>query len=152
MLRQSISIKGEYEKILGDSLAEVASELRLVELSDFVAFIRSGRTGNLECIVDSSAELFFRPGTLRLGSSSDVVLDWGIPPVVKLGMEFHNHDVSIYFHLILESDKVGLRIDFMNIRDGESSAVYDEVSARLRSAIEFAKLRPVMLGSFFNCN
>lgn len=149
MLRQSIPIVGEYEQILGDSLAEVASELRLVEVSDFVSFIRSGKTGNLECIVESSAELFFRPGTLRLGSTSDVMLDWDTPPVVKLGMEFHNHDVSIYFHLLLESEKVGLGIDYMTLRDGESSSVYNEVGERLRSAIEFAKLPPVMLRHFF---
>ena len=150
MLRQSIAIKCEYEQILGDSLAEVASELRLVDVSDFVAFIRSGHTANLESIVDSSTELFFRRGTIRLGSSSDVVLDWGMPPVVKLGMEFHNHDVSVYFHLILESDKVGLAIDFMNVQDGESAAVYEEVGDRLRSAIAFAKLQPVLHRSLFN--
>ncbi len=149
MLRQRIPIVGEYEKILGDSLAEVASELRLVDVSDFVSFIKGGRTGNLECIVESSAEMFFRPGTLRLGTTSDVMLDWGMPPVVKLGMEFHNHDVSVYFHLLLEADKVGLGIDYMNIRDGESGSVYAEVSERLRSAIEFAKLRPRVLRGLF---
>lgn len=150
MLRQSVAIKCEYEKILGDSLAEVASELRLVELSDFIEFIRSGHTANLESIVDSSTELFFRRGTIRLGSSSDVVLDWGVPPIVKLGMEFHNHDISIYFHLILEAERVGLGIDYMNVRDGESSAVYDEIGERLRSAISFAKLQPVAYRSLFN--
>lgn len=150
MLRQSISIKCEYEKMLGDSLTEVASELRLVDVSDFIAFIRNGHTGNLESIVDSSTELFFRRGTIRLGSSSDVVLDWGAPPVVKLGMEFHNHDVSIYFHMILESDRVGLGIDYMSIRDGESDAVYDDVGEKLRSAITFAKLQPVAYRGLFN--
>lgn len=150
MLRQSIAIKCEYEKMLGDSLAEVASELRLVEVSDFIAFIRDGHTANLESIVDSSTELFFRRGTLRLGSSSDVVLEWGTPPIVKLGMEFHNHDISIYFHLILESDRVGLEIDYMSIRDGESDAVYEEVGEKLHSAITFAKLQPVAYRSLFN--
>lgn len=150
MLRQGIAIQAEYEQILGDSLIEVANELRLVDVGDFVTFIRCGHIGNLESIVDSSTELFFRPGTLRLGSSSDVLLDWGSPPVVKLGMEFHNHDVSVYFHMILEADQVGLGIDFMTVRNGEGSAVYEEIGDRLRSAISFAKLHPVGRRGIFN--
>ncbi|WP_152025029.1 hypothetical protein [Candidatus Filomicrobium marinum] len=150
MFRQSISIKCEYERILGESLAEVASELRLVEVSDFIAYIRNGHMGNLESIVDSSTELFFRRGTIRLGSTSDVVLDWGVPPIVKLGMEFHNHDVSVYFHMILEADKAGLGIDYMNVYDKGGSSIYEEVEDKLRSALAFAKLQPVAHRSIFN--
>ena len=56
----------EIERTLGAGLKDLASELRLIDATDFAEFIRIGHMANLRSLVQSSAELHFKPGTLEL--------------------------------------------------------------------------------------
>ncbi len=60
------------EIIIADAIKEVVSELRLVDVVDYIAFIRLEQFGCISDIVDSAAELFFYPGALRLGHGGEV--------------------------------------------------------------------------------
>lgn len=60
------------ERALAEGIKEVAAELRLVEVVDYIAFLRLERYGNLSDIVTSSAELFLKPGVLRFANSGHV--------------------------------------------------------------------------------
>jgi hypothetical protein len=42
------------EKIIAESIVDVATELRLADVSDLMLFIRSDQTANIEDIVNSS--------------------------------------------------------------------------------------------------
>ena len=72
MRKQGNDYCRQREKVLADGIKEVASELRLIDATDLVAFIRTEQFGNIGALVSSSAELYFRPGTLRFGQSGDV--------------------------------------------------------------------------------
>jgi hypothetical protein len=52
---------------LGTAFEPVAAELRLVDVADFIAYIHAEKFANIQDIVNSSVELFFKPGTFRLG-------------------------------------------------------------------------------------
>ena len=69
MIRQSHA--SARELIVADAIGEVVSELRLVDAADYIAFIRLEHFACISDIVDSAAELYFMPGTLRLGHGAN---------------------------------------------------------------------------------
>lgn len=141
MLRPGHRYTLDREKALADGLREVAAELRLIEATDLVAFLRTEQFGNIANLVNSSTELYFRPGTLAFGSSGDVQLKWGEAPMVALDMEFRNLGVAVYFRLLLEALQAGIDITYISFADG--SADPDANTARLVAAIADARLAPI---------
>ena len=71
---------------LGTAFEPVAAELRLVDVGDFIAYIHAEKFANIQDIVNSSVELFFKPGTLSFGWSAEFALDWNSLPVITLDM------------------------------------------------------------------
>ena len=53
------------ERIIANSLVDVASELRLTYVVEFLKMIHSDHAANIADLVNSSSELFFKSGTLR---------------------------------------------------------------------------------------
>ena len=141
MQRQGKNYTFDREKALAEGIKEVASELRLIEAADFVAFIRTDQFANIANLVNSSTELYFRPGTIRFGLSGDVKLQWGSAPSVSLDMEFHHMQVNVYFRLLLEALHAGIEIDYITFEEG--SADPDRNTERLVEAIANARLSPV---------
>ena len=137
MQRQGKNYTAEREKALAEGIKEVASELRLIDAADFVAFIRTEQFANIGNLVSSSTELYFKPGTIRFGLSGDVDLQWGGTPSVSLDMEFHHMRVNVYFRLLLEALHAGIEIDYITFDDG--SADPDENTQRLMQSDRAAR-------------
>lgn len=143
MLKQGCDYALEREKALADGMRDVASELRLIDAVDLVTFIRAEQFGNIKTLVNSSTELFFKPGTISFGSSGDVELRWGAAPAVALDMEFHHMRVSVYFRLLLRALYAGIEINHIAFEDGSRNP--DENTRRLVDAIADARLLPAPL-------
>jgi hypothetical protein len=124
----------EVEKILGAALRDFASELRLIDARDLAAFIRLGQIANLRSLVQSSAELFFRPGSLDLAELGDVQLDWFRPPLVTLPMTFKNRGVRIYFRLRLAALTAGVEIESVTVGEDEDGNFQDMIERALHRA------------------
>jgi len=107
------------EKILGDYVRSVASDLRLIDLPDLVSYLKTGQIASVCTLVQASIELSFKPETLTFGYSGDVYLEWGILPRVSFDMEFHHQAVHVYFRLMLEAEEAGVEITYISF-DGES--------------------------------
>ncbi len=90
MLKQGNDFAREREKALADGLREVATELRMIDPADYIAFIRTEQFGNLRTLVNSSTEMFFKPGTISFGLSGEADISWDSEPVIALDMEFHH--------------------------------------------------------------
>lgn len=140
MLKVDSDTIRQREMALADGVREVASELRLIDATDLVAFIRTGQLANISHLVNSAAELFYQPGAILFGQSADVDLAWGAPPAVVLGLEFHHPRVSAYFRLMLESRQAAVEMDYISFE--EPSADPDENTAQLARAIAEARLSP----------
>ena len=65
----------------------MVAELRLVDVADYIAFIRLEHFATVSDLVDSAAELFFMPGTLRLGHGGEAHVGWSEPPRIVLDLE-----------------------------------------------------------------
>jgi hypothetical protein len=125
-------------KALADGLKEVAAELRLIDLADFVTFIHREQFANIQDLVNSSVELFFKHGTLTYGAMAAFDLEWDRPPTVTLGMEFHYKSVTILFDLMLQTYDAGVEIRAMTFDQTFSSA--EEETKVLIEALAAARL------------
>ncbi|MDQ8699077.1 hypothetical protein [Hyphomicrobium sp. LHD-15] len=140
MLKQGKDYSREREKALADGMRDVASELRLVDPADFIAYIRTEQFGNIRNLVNSSTEMFFKPGTICFGLSGEVDLPWGCTPCVSLDMEFHHLNVSAYFRLVLQSLQAGIELSYVSFEGGSEDP--DRNTERLIEAIDDARLVP----------
>jgi hypothetical protein len=138
MLKQGKDYSREREKALADGMRDVASELRLVDPADFIAFIRTEQFGNIRNLVNSSTEMFYKPGTICFGLSGEVDLPWGCAPCISLDMEFHHLNVSAYFRLVLKSLQAGIELTYVSFEGGSDDP--DRNTARLIEAIEDARV------------
>ena len=114
MLRQSDRCTLEREQALGDALQQVASELRLIDLADLIAFIRMEQFGNIAALVSASTDLFFESGAICFARSGDVRAGWSESPRVTLDLEFRDPRVRVYFRLFLEEAQAAIEIDYIN--------------------------------------
>ena len=102
---------GAYAAVLADSLRDVAADLHTIDPVDLVSFIRFGSFPAVEDLIQSSAELFFKHGTLMSAWTARVDLAWDSLPLVTLGLEFRHPLVSVFFDLLLGAggDEVAVR-------------------------------------------
>jgi hypothetical protein len=89
----------------------VAAELRLVDPGDFIAFIHDEKFANIQDIVNSSVEPFFKPGTVSFGWGAEYELEWNSLPIIGLDMEFRHGTLWLVFKLILRALQVDVKID-----------------------------------------
>jgi hypothetical protein len=80
-------------------LEPVAAELRLIDAGDFIAFIHDEKFANIQDIVNSSVELFFKRGALSFGWGAEYELDWNGSPAIILDMEFRRASVWSFSNL-----------------------------------------------------
>ena len=64
------------EKIIAESIVDVATELRLADVSDLMLFIRCDQAANIEDLVNSSTELYFKNGTLKYALAAGCSVRW----------------------------------------------------------------------------
>lgn len=127
-------------EIIAGHLAEVIEDLRLVDVADYIAFIRCELFGNIADIVNSATELTFYPDTLIFGLGGEYTLDWDAPPTVMLDLEFRNMGVNAYFRLTLSAESA--EIDLHHVRFAETGRSPADNTALLGAAFENAKLPP----------
>lgn len=137
MLMPAQNQVSERERILGDAMRDVASELRLIDAIEFISFVRLEKFAHIENLVNAASELYFRPGSLSFGASAEASVDWGRAPSILLDMEFRHQGLSVYFSLILESLRAAVAINFMTVVPNAANAA--ENTQRLIEALSEAR-------------
>jgi hypothetical protein len=125
------------ERTLGAGMKELASELRLIEATDFAAFIRVGQMANLRSLVHSSAELHFKPGALELAELGEIELGWFHPPLITLPMKFRYDGVRVYFRLRLAALSAAVEVESITAENGVSG---EDLNLRLKDALQEASI------------
>jgi hypothetical protein len=100
----------KHEEMLADIVRSLACELRLIEIGDLINYIQNQSFANLQDLINSSAELYFRAGTLQFGWGANVFTTWANPPAVSVDLEFRNLGVTVFFALMLKSDSAAVSI------------------------------------------
>jgi hypothetical protein len=129
------------ELIVAKAIEQVVDELRLIDVADYIAFIRLEHFACLSDLVDSAVELYFLPGTLRLGHGGEAHVDWSGSPRIVLDLELRPPGVTVYFQLTLSEERSSVAVNYVSFeRPGEDP---EHNTALLESVIEEARIRRV---------
>ncbi|MER9194702.1 hypothetical protein NKI13_15595 [Mesorhizobium australicum] len=129
------------EIIVASAIEQVVVELRLIDVADYIAFIRLEHFACLSDLVDSAAELFFMPGTLRLGHGGEAHVDWSGSPRIVLDLELRPPGVTVYFQLTLSETGSTVLVNYVSFeKPGEDPG---HNTALLEAVIEQARIRKV---------
>ena len=128
------------EQALAESLADVATELRLVNVIDLIGYVQAGRCAILEDLVNSSAELTFKQGALRYALSSDLEVLWETQPKIALDLEFCWRGVTAFFRLCLNAEHAGVDIQHICF-DGKPTGEQEKLN-RLKAALADSRVTP----------
>lgn len=127
------------EIIVADAIREVVSELRMIDVADYIAFIRMERFSSIADLVDSAAELYFMPGTLRLGHGGEAHSAWEMPPKIALDLELHPGGVKVFFTLTLAAETATIDLNYVSFDNASDDA--DLNTMRLKTSLNAARLR-----------
>ncbi|RUV99001.1 MAG: hypothetical protein EOQ64_11305 [Mesorhizobium sp.] len=127
------------EQIVANAIQDVVGELRLIEVADYIAFIRLEHFACLSDLVDSAAELYFQQGTLRLGHGGEAHVDWSGSPRIVLDLELRPRGVTVYFQLMLTGQGTSVIVNYVSFeKPGETP---EHNTALLEDAIDEARIR-----------
>jgi hypothetical protein len=125
-------------KAIADGIMDVAAELRMLNVADYISFIHLEQFNNIRDIVNSSMELYFKHGTLSYGCSADYEIEWDQPPSVILDLEFRHQEVVARFNLTLQADHASVEISEISFGPGAGDEADD--TRQLVAAIADARL------------
>lgn len=127
------------EIIVAEAISEVVTELRMVDVSDYLAFIRFEQFASIADIVESAAELYFMPGTLKLGHGGEALVNWGEVPKIRLDMELRPKGATVYFTLAMEDKKAGVEVNYVSF--DQPTPDPQENTRQLAAMIEHSRIR-----------
>lgn len=137
MIRQPHSSTREI--IVANAIKEVVSELRMVDVGDYIAYIRLERFASVADLVESAAELYFVPGTLRLGHGGEAHVCWEEPPHIMLDLELRPLGATVYFSLTLTAQHAAVEVNYVSFDDASPDPL--ENNTFLVTALERARIR-----------
>jgi len=127
------------EAIVANAIQQVVGELRLIDVADYIAFIRLEHFACLSDLVDSAAELYFMPGTLRLGHGGEAHVDWSGNPRIVLDLELRPPGITVYFQLTLSEHTASVVVNYVSFqRPNEEPERNTEL---LEAVLERARIR-----------
>jgi hypothetical protein len=127
------------EIIVARAIQNVVSELRMVDVADYVAYIKLERFANISDLVASAAELYFMPGTLRLGHGGEAQVCWATPPKIVLDLELCPRGATIYFTLALSDQHAEIEVNYVSFDAPDSDP--DVNTSFLEAAIADSRIR-----------
>ncbi|MHA6641575.1 hypothetical protein [Mesorhizobium sp. A623] len=127
------------EIIVAEAIEQVVRELRLIDVADYIAFIRLEHFACLSDLVDSAAELFFMPGTLKLGHGGEAHIDWSGSPRIELDLEMRPPGATVYFQLTLSEHDASVVVNYVSFEHPDEDPARN--TAFLQNVIDQARIR-----------
>ena len=127
------------EMIVAEALGDVVAELRMVDVADYIAFIRLESFAAISDIVDTAAELYFMPGTVRLGHGGEAIVAWDEAPRIRLDLELRPRGATVYFTLDLGAEAAGVEVNYVAFDEPDEDPKAN--SAFLEAALRGSLLR-----------
>ncbi len=127
------------EVIVARAIEQVVVELRLIDVADYIAFIRLEHFACLADLVDSASELFFMPGTLKLGHGGEAHVDWSGAPRIVLDLELRPRGATVYFQLTLTEHDANVVLNYVSFEQPDENPSRN--TAFLQAALDDARLR-----------
>lgn len=129
-----------FEEVLACNIKDVIADFCLTDADILRSYVNKQLHGNMNEIVSSSAELFFKGHTLSYARAADISTALGDPPCIVLDMEFAHDTVSVFFKLILGEFSVGVHINHVALSEDTDSDFDPHSFARI---VTSARLTPL---------
>lgn len=112
MLAQEVSL--ELEPHVARAISSLAAELRLVDISDYIAYLRMEQYGCVADIVRDAADLYFTPGYVDFAMDGEVSAEWGSAPEVTLMLVINSARAKAHVALKLCEQHAEIKLGYVN--------------------------------------
>jgi hypothetical protein len=112
MLAQEICL--ELEPYVAKAISGLAAELRLVDIADYIAYLRMERYGCIADIVRDAAELYFTPGYIEFAMDGEASAEWGTAPEVTLMLLINSARAKAHIALKLCEHHAEIKLGYVN--------------------------------------
>jgi hypothetical protein len=129
-----------FEEVLACNIKDVVADFCLVDAEIIRSYVSNQLHGNMDEIVSSCAELFFKGHALSYARSAAISTALGHPPCIVLDMEFVHDPVSVDFKLVLGEFSVGVHINRVLLSEPSESDFDPKSFAKV---VTSARLRPL---------
>jgi hypothetical protein len=116
MLKQNTT--PDLEAFIADAISHLAAELRLVDLADYIAYMRMERHAYIADIVRDAAELYFMPGFVEFGMDGETATDWGSPAAVTLELVLRGFRTRTHIALTLCEEHAEVKLGYIDLAHG----------------------------------
>ena len=129
MLAQDICL--EIEPHVAAAIANLAAELRLVDIGDYIAYLRMERFGCIADIVREASELYFTPGFVEFAMEGEASADWGTAPEVTLMLVINSARAKAHVALKLCTEHAEVKLGYVSF-----DTAFEEHQDRVRLLID----------------
>lgn len=126
------------EIIVANAIKDVVSDLRMVDVGDYIAYIRLERFATVADLVESAAELYFVPGTLRMGHGGEAQAPWDEAPRIVLDLELRPVGATVYFALTMTDQYAAVEVNYVAFDNASDDP--EANNAFLEAALAHARL------------
>jgi len=131
------------EIIVAHAIQGLVAELRLIDPADYIAFIRLEHFATLADIVDSASELYFMPGTVRLGHGGEARIGWTETPRIMLDLELRPAGATVYFTLNLGAYDASVEVNYVAFEQPDEDPTRN--TDFLADAVERSRIRRTVM-------
>ena len=132
MLAQEICL--ELEPYVAKAISGLAAELRLVDIADYIAYLRMERYGCVADIVRDSADLYFTPGYIEFAMDGESSAEWGTAPEVTLMLLINSACAKAHIALRLCEHHAEIKLGYINFaseleaREDRGNLLLDDIA------------------------
>ncbi|MGV6872341.1 hypothetical protein ACUSIJ_06550 [Pseudochelatococcus sp. B33] len=124
----TLSNTQEAERLICLNIRSFIADLCLTDRSFLITNILDGNHDAINDIVESSSEMFFKPGTLCYAYGSRLAERFNAPPAISMDMRFVRKAVFVSFLLHLEDDFIGVSLVDFQQRSSQQGMALSELS------------------------
>lgn len=104
----------ELEPHVAAAIASLVAELRLVDIGDYIAYIRMERFGCIADIVRDASEMYFTPGFIEFAMDGEASTEWGAAPEVTLMLVINSARAQAHVTLKLCTDHAEVKLGYVD--------------------------------------
>jgi hypothetical protein len=134
MNRRLASNIREAERLICINIKSFIADLCLIDKSFLIENVINANHNNINDVIESSSEMFFKPGTLCYAFSSRLTERYNTVPAISLDMRFSHKHVLVPFLLHIEDDFVGVSLADTKSKNKSPSIALSQLSDALYEA------------------
>lgn len=107
----------DLESFVARALSRLAAELRLVDIGDYIAYLRMERYSCVADIVHNAADFYFTPGFVEFAMDGETTADWGRSPEVTLRLVINSARGIAHVAMRLCDHHAEVKLDFVDYHE-----------------------------------